>query len=229
MTGYAMLCALGIRKSFDKKVVLSGADIKIERGSIVGLYGESGSGKSTLAKILCGLLRADGGRAELDGEVLFSPEARYNRKLGIKIQTVYQQPFAVLDPSQRIINGIREFILYHKIAKRENVSAAIDEFLIAAELERDILNHFPHQISGGEAQRIAIGKSLLIKPALLILDEATSMLDVSTQANILAMIKRETSKIGGSVLMISHDKQLVEFYCGEIYDVCDGKTVKRGR
>lgn len=224
-----MLCASGIKKSYDKKVVLSGADIKIARGSIVGLYGESGSGKSTLAKILCGLLRADGGSAELNGAVLFSPEKRYDRKLGLKIQTVYQQPFAVLDPSQRIINGICEFMLYHKIASRENVPAAIDAFLSVAAIERDILNHYPHQISGGEAQRIAIGKSLLIKPELLILDEATSMLDVSTQANILSMIKREMSKIGGSVLMISHDKQLVDFFCGEVYDVRDGKTISRGK
>ena len=84
-------------------------------------------------------------------------------------------------------------------------------------LNMEILNHLPHQISGGEAQRIAIARCLLFKPKLLILDEATSMLDVSTQANVLALVRRVMKKHGGSVLLISHDRELVEYLCDRLY------------
>lgn len=202
-----MIKAQGIKKSFNKKNILCGVTLEIPDNEIVGLYGDSGSGKSTLAKIICNLIKAD------EGTII-------PKKLNV--QMVYQQPNAILDPSQRIINGIIELIKYHKICPKDQIEMKINEMCKSIEIKKDILNHYPHQISGGEAQRIAIGKALLLKPDILILDEATSMLDVSTQANIIALINNELNKNIGSVLMISHDKELIKKCCSKIYVLKNG-------
>lgn len=198
--------------------MLRKADLTIEDGRIIGLYGKSGIGKSTLAKILCGVLPPDTGSIHIDGKLLCSDNTVYDRRAGLKIQMVYQQPYSSLDPSQRIYNGLSELIRYHHFSKDKAQTEQIIFTLIElVGLDRDILNHLPHQISGGEAQRIAIARCLLFKPSLLILDEATSMLDVSTQANVIALVKRMTAEHNGSVLMISHDPELINYLCDQIY------------
>ncbi len=198
--------------------MLRKADLTIEDGRIIGLYGKSGIGKSTLAKILCGVLSPDTGSIHIDGKLLCSDNTVYDRRAGLKIQMVYQQPYSSLDPSQRIYNGLSELIRYHHFSKDKAQTEQIIFTLIElVGLDRDILNHLPHQISGGEAQRIAIARCLLFKPSLLILDKATSMLDVSTQANVIALVKRMTAEHNGSVLMISHDPELINYLCDQIY------------
>ena len=198
--------------------MLRKADLTIEDGRIIGLYGKSGIGKSTLAKILCGVLPPDTGSIHIDGKLLCSDNTVYDRRAGLKIQMVYLQPYSSLDPSQRIYNGLSELIRYHHFSKDKAQTEQIIFTLIElVGLDRDILNHLPHQISGGEAQRIAIARCLLFKPSLLILDEATSMLDVSTQANVIALVKRMTAEHNGSVLMISHDPELINYLCDQIY------------
>lgn len=207
-----------VSKSFDGRPVLHKADLTIEEGRMIGLYGKSGIGKSTLAKILCGVLPPDTGSVHIDGKLLCSDNTVYDRRAGLKIQMVYQQPYSSLDPSQRIYNGLSELIRYHHFSKDKAQTEQIIFTLIElVGLDRDILNHLPHQISGGEAQRIAIARCLLFKPSLLILDEATSMLDVSTQANVIALVKRMTAEHNGSVLMISHDPELINYLCDQIY------------
>lgn len=217
-----------ISKKFDKKQVLTDVSFQIEEDEIVGLYGDSGCGKSTVAKIACGLVVPDGGQVYADGIALYDKKFKYDRRTGLNIQMVYQQPFSALDPSQKILRGFEELIRYHRFAKdKKDVSALIDKTCALVELDKSILNHLPHQISGGEAQRIAIAKALLFKPKLIIMDEATSMLDATTQANVLAMLKRELAKFDGSMLLISHDDELVNFYCSKIYDMQDGKVKLR--
>ena len=212
-----MIKVRNVSKSFDGRAVLRKADLTIEAGRIIGLYGKSGIGKSTLAKILCGVLRPDTGSIHIDGKLLYSDNTVYDRRAGLKIQMVYQQPYSSLDPSQRIYNGLSELIRYHRFSKDKAQTEQIIFTLIeSVGLDRDILNHLPHQISGGEAQRIAIARCLLFKPSLL-LDEATSMLDVSTQANVIALVKRMTAEHNGSVLMISHDPELINYLCDQIY------------
>lgn len=204
-------------KSFERKPVLTDLSLEIPDGTIYGVYGKSGIGKSTLAKILCGVLQPDSGTIFLDGESLFDGKMRYDRRRGIRIQMVYQQPYATLDPRQRIGDGFRELISYHRFAPKGMEREMTEEVLQKVGLQPDILGHLPHQISGGEAQRVAIARSLLFLPRLLILDEATSMLDVSTQANVLGMVRRQMRDTGGSILMISHDEALVHLYCDQIY------------
>ena len=222
-----MIELINISKKYGNKQVLDKVDMQICTGTIVGLYGESGEGKSTLAKILCGVVVPDGGRVELDGKPLLSENQKYDRKLGLGVQMVYQQPYSVLDPSQKIIKGLKELIRYHGIVKADEIDSFIDRIAEEMDLDKDIFYHLPHQISGGEAQRIAIAKSLMFEPRLLILDEATSMLDISTQANVLGIIKKQTKKYDGSILIISHDKQLLDCICNSVFELHNGKIMQR--
>ena len=214
-------------KSFGNQTVLQDVSLNIPDGSIIGVSGASGIGKSTLAKILCGVTAPDAGAVFLDGKLLVSPKEAYDRKRGLAIQMVYQQPYATLDPLQKIGAGLRELISYHRLTKnRQETEKLIADILAQMQLPDKILAHLPRQISGGEAQRVALARCLLLRPKLLILDEATSMLDVSTQANLLALVKAQMVPGGGAVLFISHDRALTEFYCDTVYEFDEDHQLK---
>ena len=215
-----------LKKAFGSKLIFEHVSFTVPDGQIVGVYGPSGIGKSTLAKLLCGVMKPDAGEILLDGELLVGADRPYDRRRGLAIQMVYQQPYSSLDPSQKLLDGIRELIRYHRFAKTGAEEQALIETLLEnVGLDTGILAHLPRQISGGEAQRIAIARCLLFRPKLLILDEATSMLDVSTQANVIALVRKVMAKSKGSVLLISHDKALVDTLCDQIY-LFDNQTLK---
>ena len=217
-------------KSFGNQTVLQDVSMTIPNGSIIGVSGASGIGKSTLAKILCGVTAPDAGAVFLDGKLLVSQKEAYDRKCGLAIQMVYQQPYATLDPLQKIGAGLRELISYHRLTKnRQETEKLIADILAQMQLPSKILAHLPRQISGGEAQRVALARCLLLSPKLLILDEATSMLDVSTQANLLALVKAQMVSGGGSVLFISHDRALTDFYCDTVYAFDEDHRLKEVR
>ena len=225
-----MLEIKNCRKAFGNQMVLRDVSMTISDGSIIGVSGASGIGKSTLAKILCGVTAPDAGEVFLDGQLLVSDKSSYDRRRGLAIQMVYQQPYATLDPSQKIGAGLQELISYHHLA--ENKIAAetlIADILTQMQLPSKILAHLPRQISGGEAQRVALARCLLLSPKLLILDEATSMLDVSTQANLLALVKAQMLPSGGTVLFISHDRALTDFYCDTVYAFDEDHRLKEVR
>lgn len=221
-----MISIQNVCKTFGQKEILRDFSLEIPPGQIVGVYGRSGIGKSTLAKILCGIYPPEQGSIFMNDQLLVSSRKKYDRKLGIQIQMVYQQPYATLDPRQKIGGGFKELIRYHHFSAKGNEQKLTEELLAKVGLEPEILSHLPHQISGGEAQRVAIARCLLFQPKLLILDEATSMLDVSTQANVLGMIQRWMRKNGGSILIISHDAALINLFCTQIYRFDDKTTQK---
>ena len=217
-------------KAFGDQTVLQDVSMTIPDGSIIGVSGASGIGKSTLAKILCGVMPPDAGEVSLDGQLLVSEKSNYDRRRGLSIQMVYQQPYATLDPSQKIGAGLRELISYHRLTKnKQETEKLIADILAQMQLPSKILAHLPRQISGGEAQRVALARCLLLSPKLLILDEATSMLDVSTQANLLALVKAQMLPNGGSVLFISHDRALTDFYCDTVYAFDEDHRLKEVR
>ncbi|MFQ9482096.1 MAG: ATP-binding cassette domain-containing protein [Oscillospiraceae bacterium] len=139
-----------IDKAFDGKQVLQNVTLDIPDGQICGIFGKSGIGKSTLAKVLCGICPPDGGRILLDGQCLVSQNTPYDRKLGLSIQMVYQQPYATLDPRQKIGSGFKELIRYHGFAPKGKERALTEDVLVKVGLEPQILAHLPHQISGGK-------------------------------------------------------------------------------
>ena len=191
-----------IDKAFDGKQVLQNVTLDIPDGQICGIFGKSGIGKSTLAKVLCGICPPDGGRILLDGQCLVSQNTPYDRRLGIAIQMVYQQPYATLDPRQKIGSGFKELIRYHGFAPKGKERALTEDVLVKVGLEPQILAHLPHQISGGEAQRVAIARCLLFRPKLLILDEATS--NVDTRTEILVQKAMDKLMKGRTCFVIAH-------------------------
>ena len=143
-------------KSFGNQTVLQDVSLTIPDGSIIGVSGASGIGKSTLAKILCGVTAPDAGAVFLDGKLLVSQKEAYDRKRGLAIQMVYQQPYATLDPSQKIGVGLRELISYHHLAENKKAAETlIADVLAQMQLPPKILAHLPRLISGGAAQREA--------------------------------------------------------------------------
>ena len=215
----AMIEGKGICKSFGNRVILSDASFLIPEGQIVGHSGKSGIGKTTLARIMCGIIPPDSGNIYRNGAPLWVNNT-YKRTEGLTIQMVSQHPFSSLDPRQKLISGFRELIHYHHFASDgKETDTLIENIAREVGLTREILQQFPHQISGGEAQRTVIARCLLFKPELLILDEATSMLDVSTQANIIGLVKRMQTAQGRSILLISHADDLVKATCDRIYEI----------
>lgn len=196
-----------ICKKYGGDYVLKDLSFEIGESEFFGVYGPSGCGKTTLAKIVCGAEEPDSGSCT---------------RLGLKVQMIYQQPWSALDPVQKIGDGLHELVRYHGFAEKGKAeNALILETLKEVGLFEDILGHLPFQISGGEAQRLSIARALLFQPKLLIMDEATSMLDVLTQAYIIELVKRVITDRGGSVLFISHDKELADHVCDRILNLGD--------
>jgi len=222
MSGEPLIILKNVGKTFGEKTVLKGVDMTINRGMITGLYGESGCGKSTLARILCGTETPGEGEIKLNGESLYLNGLKFNPKFRGRVQMVWQQPYSPLDPVQKIGSGFKELVAYHKLAKGkrerdELISSAIE----AMQLPPEILTAYPSRISGGEAQRVVIARCMLLNPELLILDEATSMLDSSSQASVMSRVKSLAETRGVSVLLISHDKELVNCAADVIYKYAD--------
>jgi peptide/nickel transport system ATP-binding protein len=213
-------------KKMDKKGtqrVLDNIAFNIYENEAVSIMGKSGEGKSTIARILCGTIKPDSGRLEYNNEALFDNKGNYNSGLRTSIQLIPQQPFSALDPKQRVGDAIAEPLLYHKLAKdKADAALQVDKLLEQVWLEREIARRFPSQISGGQAQRIAIARALALKPGLLIADESTSMLDVSAQAQVIAIFQDLLKCKQLSILLISHDKALVEVFSNRIYHLSQG-------
>lgn len=214
-----------ISKKFGDNSVLENVNMEIADGKIVGLFGDSGVGKSTLARILTGLVSPDLGRVTVDDEVLVSTSIPYSREIGKRIQLVPQHPYEILDPTQKVGKGIEEIVRFLHLAKGKEVRGYVKGRACEVELDESILGHLPHQISGGEAERVALAKALLFSPHVLILDEATAMLDALTETNVLDLILRKHTERGFSVLMISHNAKLLNSRCDEIYKIKDKTTV----
>ncbi|NLL89624.1 MAG: ABC transporter ATP-binding protein [Dehalococcoidales bacterium] len=224
-----MLEAVNISKSFkkmDKKgtqKVLDNVTFNIRENETVSIMGKSGEGKSTIARILCGTIKPDSGRIQYNGEALFDNQGNYDRRLHTRIQLIPQQPFSALDPKQRVGDAIAEPLLYHRLAKdKTDAACQVKKLLEQVWLEDEIARRFPSQISGGQAQRITIARALALKPGLLIADESTSMLDVSAQAQIINIFKDLLKCKQLSILLISHDKALVEVFSNRVYHLSQG-------
>jgi peptide/nickel transport system ATP-binding protein len=207
---------------------LADVDLVIEPGAAVGLVGESGSGKTTLARIAAGLLASDTGRVRWRGEDVRSlaGEARAAYRRGV--QYVFQNPMTALNPRRRVAaildEALRGLTPRDAAARTERIRAVSAQTGVDAAL----LGRFPHQLSGGQAQRVAIARALLGEPRLVILDEPVSALDVSLQAQILALLARLRERHGLAYLFISHDIAVVERLCGTLCVMRAGRIVERG-
>lgn len=205
-----MLEVNGLHKNFGDKKVIADLSFKLNKGEILGIEGESGAGKSTLARILCGTLRANSGEIFLENKPLLKSDMTYNKSLRTKILLIPQHPYSSLDPRQSIGSAICEPLLVHKIAQNRAEAEKIAlELMDRLFLSAKLFSRKPHEISGGEAQRVLIARSLTLSPKVLISDEATSMLDYKSATQIMN-IYADLAKAGMGILLISHDYLLIE-------------------
>ena len=216
-----MLCLENISKSYtQKEKVLKNINLCLPKNASLALVGESGSGKSTLARLILGLEKADSGNISIEGKKL--KEWKKKNKGGMSV--VFQDYTSSINPRFLIKDILQEALWQEK--KRLN-ETELKELLSQVELSAKVLKSYPHELSGGQLQRICIARSLVLKPRLLILDEALSSLDVSTQAQVVALLKRLQEEYKMSYLFISHDLESASAVCDEIAVLYEGQIVEK--
>jgi len=206
---------------------LAGVSLDLRPREIVGLVGESGSGKSTLGRCLVGLQRPDGGSVELGGQDVYGVRPDLARMLRRRSQMVFQNPDSSLNPRHRVGDVLRRPLqLMGLSADRQRQRMA--ELLELVRLPASYAQRYPHQLSGGEKQRVGIARTLALEPTVLVCDEATSALDVSVQAAILALLKQLRDQLGVAMLFISHDLAVVSQISDRVVVMRHGAIVEHG-
>jgi ABC-type oligopeptide transport system ATPase subunit len=195
----------GIVKAVD------GVSFEIEQGGTFGLVGESGCGKTTLGKLILGILKPDSGRVE--------------RKTD-RLQVIFQDPYNSLDPKMKVRDILAEGLLLKK--ERGGLQKRVEGILDLVRLPKNSMKKYPHQFSGGERQRIAIGRAVLTQPELIVCDEPVSNLDATIQLQILNLLKEIQKKFGMTYLFISHDLRVIRYMAGKVAVMYQGRIVEEG-
>ena len=204
---------------------VDGVDLTVRRGEIVGLVGESGSGKSSVALTACALQRPTSGTVQVAGRDLTKMRGSALRRARADVQMVFQDPVGALDPRQSVGRGFAELRKLHP----ERTAQSTDvEILRSVDLPSEILGRLPHQLSGGQAQRVSLARALMLQPIVLIADEPTSALDVSVQAQILTLLDEMRAERHLGILFISHDLAVVQQLCSVAHVMRHGKIVESG-
>jgi peptide/nickel transport system ATP-binding protein len=206
---------------------VDGVDLRVSAGETLGLVGESGSGKSTLGRMLLRLLEPDAGEILFEGRRLTGLSGRGLRRLRPRMQIVFQNPYSALNPRMRV----RDSIGFNLLAARVSASkrrSRVEEALELVGLSRDILGRYPHQLSGGQAQRVGIARALVSRPSFLVADEPVSALDLSVQAEILNLFGDLQERLELACVFISHNLQVVRFIAQRVAVMRAGRVVELG-
>ena len=220
------LCVHNLRVAFAGQEVVHGVSFDVAPGESVGIVGESGSGKSSIVHAITHLTPAHvEGEASLGGIDLFR-----HASLGTKIGMVFQDPLSSLNPTMNIGSQITEGMLFHKLADKKGAKEKSLELLRLVDISEPHLRlrQYPHELSGGMRQRIAIAIALACNPQLLIADEPTSALDAATQSQVLQLIRQIQQKRNMSLLLITHDLKVVADNCDRVLVLHEGKIVEQG-
>lgn len=219
-----ILSIRNLNKTFESGFKLKDINFDIKEGEVVSLIGESGSGKTSISKIIVGLLNAE-------GQVLFKGEdiLENSKKINGKIQMIFQSPYSSLNPKYKIKDIILEGVIYQKVLKKEeNIDEYLFNILNEVGLDKEVLNKYPHELSGGMRQRVGIARAVAVKPDLIIADEILTALDALTQIQILELFQKlkENKKI--SYLFISHDINVVKKISDRLLIIKDGEIIESG-
>jgi peptide/nickel transport system ATP-binding protein len=209
---------------------LRGVSVRVGRGETVGVVGESGSGKTTLGRALLRLVDVASGRIQFDGRDITRLDENEMRPLRPRMQLIFQDPMAALNPRHTIRRIVCEPMLFHHVATdaadaERRVRAIFDRF----SLPLGCLSRYPHELSGGQRQRVGIARAALLAPDFVLADEIVSGLDVSTQAQALNLLQGLSRDLGLAMAFISHDLSVVRAVCDRVYVLRHGVVVEEGR
>lgn len=207
---------------------LKKVDLVIRRGESFGIIGESGSGKTTLANLMLGLIKPSEGHIRLFGTDISKLDESKIRRFRKRLQIVFQYTHAVLDPKMTIETLLSEPLIIHKVVSAQMIEAEVDRLLNLVGLSSSEKKKFPHQLSGGQNQRILIARALATRPEVIICDEPVSALDVSVQGQILNLLIKLKSEMDLTVVFISHDLNAVKHICERLAVMHQGEVVEIG-
>ena len=206
---------------------VDGVSFEMRPGETLGVVGESGCGKSTLGRAILRLVAQTAGRVVWCGDDLQKLGKREMDRKRMELQIVFQDPLSSLNPRMTIGDTIGEPLrVFRPELTRHERSAAVREMMAAVGLEPDLMNRYPHEFSGGQCQRVGIARAMILKPKLVVCDEPVSALDVSTQAQIVALLKRLQKETGTAILFISHDLSVVRMMCSRILVMYLGRVAE---
>ena len=217
----------GLRRR-QRVLAVDGVSLRVDAGEAVGVVGESGSGKSTLARLLLALERPDRGEVRFAGQPLSRLPAARVRPLRRRLQAVFQDPSTSLNPRLRVSTIVAEALVAHDLGNRLARRRRVVEVLGLVGLTADAADRLPDEFSGGERQRIAIARALAPAPDLLVLDEPVSSLDVVVQAQILDLLASLRDQLGLTVLLVSHQLEVVRWMCDRVLVMAAGAIVEEG-
>jgi peptide/nickel transport system ATP-binding protein len=229
-----LLIARDLVKTYAKHAapVVDRVSLSIERGETLGLVGESGSGKSTIARIILGLVEPTSGSVTFDGHPVTGVPQHKLRPLRRRMQPVFQDPYAALNPRMRVEQIVTEPLVIHERGPARQPRAErrrrCQELLRQVGLDDSAMTRYPHEFSGGQRQRINIARALALRPEILVLDEPVSALDVSVGAQIVNLLRDLQRDFSLTYLFISHSMPLVRYLSTNIAVLRQGKLVELG-
>ena len=205
---------------------VDGVDLVVQTGEVVGLVGESGCGKSTLARVVVGLLQPSAGTRLWRGEEIAQLSRDKQRAIQLKIQMIFQDPYASLNPRMRVADIVGEAPVVHGLIGQREQQEYVAQLLARVGLDASLARRFPHQFSGGQRARIGIARALAVKPEFLVCDEAVAALDVSIQAQVLNLFIRLREEFKLTYLFISHDLGVVQHLSDRVVIMYLGRVVE---
>jgi len=207
----------GIFKQSNESVkAVQNVSLNVRQNKILGLVGESGSGKSTLGKSIIKLIEPTSGEINFKNQDISNFNRQKMQNIRQKMQMIFQDPFASLNPRKNILDTLMEPILVHKLMKKNEATEYIKQIINDVGLPIESLIRFPHEFSGGQRQRIGIARALVLKPEFIIADEPVSALDVSIQAQVLNLLETIKETYNLTMIFISHDLSVIEYFCDEV-------------